>query len=197
MAHSPICSVDGCGNKHCGRGYCAVHYQRWYRHGDPLLGKTQTTKRGEPQRFFRSTVLTHDGDECLLWPFSRHDFGYGQFQWEGRVRHVHAVLCAIVHGPKPSPRHEVAHSCGRGHEGCVNKHHLRWDTRLGNQADRKGHGTHMAGERHGMARLTEQQVREIRAIRGTETVVQTAARYGVSMQHISGIQTRKYWGSLD
>lgn len=30
------CSVDGCDRPHSGRGYCAVHYQHWYRWGDPL-----------------------------------------------------------------------------------------------------------------------------------------------------------------
>lgn len=30
------CSVDGCTDPHAGRGYCAIHYQHWYRWGDPL-----------------------------------------------------------------------------------------------------------------------------------------------------------------
>ena len=196
MAHSPICSVPGCGKRHSGRGYCAVHYQRWHRHGDPLLGKPQSTKRGEPQSFFRLTVLTHDSDECLLWPFSRDTFGYGQFQWDGRVRRVHAVVCTIVNGPRPSPKHEAAHSCGKGHAGCVNKQHLRWDTRVGNQSDRKSHGTHITGERHGRSTLTEDQVREIKSLKGAEPLSSIAPRYGVSKQQISAIHTGKNWGWL-
>ena len=31
------CSVEGCERPHSGRGYCAVHYQHWYRWGDPLM----------------------------------------------------------------------------------------------------------------------------------------------------------------
>lgn len=31
-----ICSIDGCGKQHEGRGYCKEHYQQWYRYGDPL-----------------------------------------------------------------------------------------------------------------------------------------------------------------
>ena len=29
------CDVEGCDNKHSGKGFCAKHYQRWLRYGDP------------------------------------------------------------------------------------------------------------------------------------------------------------------
>lgn len=32
-----ICSIDGCGNKHKGLDYCEKHYQRFKKHGDPLI----------------------------------------------------------------------------------------------------------------------------------------------------------------
>jgi hypothetical protein len=30
------CSIDGCGRKHFGHGWCQLHYGRWARYGDPL-----------------------------------------------------------------------------------------------------------------------------------------------------------------
>ena len=33
-----ICSVEGCGRKRVGRGYCAAHYQRLMKHGDAKTG---------------------------------------------------------------------------------------------------------------------------------------------------------------
>lgn len=31
-----VCSVEGCGRKSKCRGWCSMHHQRWYAHGDPL-----------------------------------------------------------------------------------------------------------------------------------------------------------------
>lgn len=31
------CTVNGCDEPHEARGMCRTHYQRWYRHGDPLV----------------------------------------------------------------------------------------------------------------------------------------------------------------
>jgi hypothetical protein len=33
---NPTCSIDGCGLKHYGRGWCSKHYTRWRRHGTPF-----------------------------------------------------------------------------------------------------------------------------------------------------------------
>lgn len=39
-----ICSVADCGNPHLARGFCNVHYLRWKKHGDPLIGaRTRNT----------------------------------------------------------------------------------------------------------------------------------------------------------
>lgn len=34
------CSVDECTGKHWGHGFCNMHYNRWRRHGDPLVTLT-------------------------------------------------------------------------------------------------------------------------------------------------------------
>lgn len=31
------CSIPRCSRPACKRGMCAAHYQRWYRHGDPMV----------------------------------------------------------------------------------------------------------------------------------------------------------------
>jgi hypothetical protein len=37
-----ICSVDGCDGPTVGRDLCRKHYQRWWKHGDPLYEKSRS-----------------------------------------------------------------------------------------------------------------------------------------------------------
>lgn len=43
------CSVDDCEKRPTGRGYCATHYLRWRKHGDPtkVVVRTQTACRAD------------------------------------------------------------------------------------------------------------------------------------------------------
>lgn len=44
-AHTP-CTVDGCDKPNRGAGYCAMHYSRKRRHGDPLVQRRATSTPG-------------------------------------------------------------------------------------------------------------------------------------------------------
>lgn len=37
MATKSLCSIPDCGKPHYGRGWCRLHYKRWYTHGDTAL----------------------------------------------------------------------------------------------------------------------------------------------------------------
>src|SRR5690606_29105850 len=100
-------------------------------------------------------------------------------------------------GPPPTVEHEAAHSCGKGHEGCVNPHHLRWATSTENKADTLIHGTRNRGERNRSAKLTDAKVYEIRRLLAagmTQTAI--AAMFAVSLTTISKIAAGKIWGWL-
>lgn len=184
MADNSICSVDGCGKSHYGRGFCSAHYQRFRRHGDPLGG---VTPNGEPERFYREVVLQYDGDDCLIWPFAITPQGYGEIRVDGMTRGVHRRVCEEVNGVPPTPKHDAAHSCG--HRGCVTKRHLSWKTRLQNKADELTHGTRKA-------KLTKPEVLEILALKGVESQSTLGGIYGVSPSTISSIQTGRTWSYL-
>lgn len=40
------CKVDGCDDPAKSRGWCRLHYSRWYRHGDPTV---VMPKKGRPR----------------------------------------------------------------------------------------------------------------------------------------------------
>lgn len=190
-----ICAVDGCDDARRGKSeFCNAHYRRNLRHGDPLGGSTPT---GEPLRFLEATVLPYAGDDCLIWPFCKNTNGYGQI-WIGPTKHVTSrLVCEKVHGPPPTPEHHAAHSCGKGHFGCVNPNHLRWATVSENHRDKLRHGTQVRGGDHKLAKLTVGDVREIRALRGVVPQRELADRFGVAQSRISKVQRRTVWAWLD
>lgn len=154
---------------------------------------SQKTKRGAVRAYFESVVLTFAADECLIWPFAKSGNGRPQIKENGRCEVVSRLVCARVCGPAPSAEHQAAHSCGKGHRGCVNPRHLRWATPAENTADKKEHGTIPRGAKHPLARLTESQVAEIRALVGIERPTVTARRMGVSYRHLRKIVTNTRW----
>lgn len=187
------CLVDGCNrNAHSSakgsRGWCNNHYALWRRKG------TTESSRGQSRR--TDWLLAHrdyDGEGCLEWPFASIAGRYGATKVNGRSTYAHRVMCELVHGPAPTASHEVAHSCGKGHEGCVHPKHLRWATHIENQADQLEHGTRVRGERIPWSKLTEENVREIRQLFGSVSQREIASRFNVSWSSIQQIKQRKTW----
>jgi hypothetical protein len=193
MATNRICDVPDCGKKHRSLGFCEKHYERAKRYGDPLGGGTF---KGEPAKFYETVVLTHCGDECLIWPYTRGSDGYARLKLRGEHL-VQRILCLDLYGPPPSNEHEAAHSCGHGMQGCVNPRHVRWASREQNAADKITHGTAPRGTNCGLAKLTEEDVRKIRSLReaGVPNRV-IAPQFSISVTAVSNINTGITWGWL-
>lgn len=192
------CSVEGCnGNSHYSKlgvgGLCNKHYKRLLRHGAPELGRTP---QGEPHDYFLNVVLPYEGGDCLVWPYGTNGAGYGQVTIDGVRCYVHRLSCEEENGPPPSPDHEAAHSCGKGHLGCVSRKHLSWKTSAGNKADMVAHGTRNRGERHGQSKLTEESVKEILRLKGVETQEVIAKRFGVAQTTVSHVMRGDSWAWL-
>jgi hypothetical protein len=147
-------------------------------------------------RWLKSKV-DHAGDECLIWPYSRNKRGYATIGRDGKSYGAYRLMCELAHGEPTADKYEAAHSCGRGHEGCVNPRHLRWASRTENQRDRLKHGTDSRGEKCGKAKLSEDDVREIIRQKGNKTVRQLADIYGVHHSTIWNIQSRNIWTYIE
>lgn len=187
------CAIPDCGKPVVGRGWCNAHYLRWQNHGDPMSGGTGM---GEAQNYLRDIALNYEGDECLIWPYGRSANGYAQVRHDGQMRNVHRLICAETHGAPPTDEHVAAHSCGNGHEGCVTKRHLRWATPGENMADMIAHGRSTRGERSSNSKLTEDEVREIRRLRGTFSTIQLGQMFCVSDETVRCIHNGSAWAWL-
>lgn len=188
------CRVEGC--EHVGAlkaGMCAAHHHRQLRYGDPRV--QMRPGNGATEEWVRAHA-TFSGDDCLFWPFGRSTAGYGVATSDGRRIGAARLMCEVAHGPPPTPDHEAAHSCGKGHEGCVSPRHLRWATPIENQADKVEHGTSYRGERHWQNKLSEGDVRKIRRLIGVEPQSKIATMFGINQCTVSEIKTGRKWGWL-
>ena len=60
-------------------------FARLKRHGDPLGGRIQV---GVSTKFYRESVATYEGEECLIWPLARDRKGYAVMYLDGVRRMV-------------------------------------------------------------------------------------------------------------
>ena len=184
-----ICSVDGCDKDVDSHGFCSAHAHRYRRYGDPLT-RIETTR---DSNVFIKRLLVTTTNTCVIWPYSRGKDGRGQVTVRGVNHKAARYICRLAHGEPPTPKHEAAHSCGKGHEGCVNPLHLSWKTRKENEQDKWVHGTRLFGSACPQARLTEDLVSEIRSLGGVMYHKDIAARYGISRRYVGQILSGEVW----
>lgn len=142
---------------------------------------------------------------CWPWTGAKDQDGYGIF-WDGTYRqngtghYVRVTRWTYTQfiGPIPAGK-QLCHTCDN--PPCVNPSHLWVGTTADNHADRerKGRGRRSHGSEHVGAKLTDEQVRQIRALYVPRKVTcqQLADQFGVSNQLISQIVRRKKWAHLE
>lgn len=113
--------------------------------------------------------------------------------FEGKKINVsaHAMVLLAFHGPKPDG-YEACHN--NGDPADNRPENLRWDTHLSNNRDRKRHGNYQDGERHPMAKITDQQALEI--YRSDEPTQVLSDRYGICATKVSAIRLGKTWSAV-
>lgn len=98
------------------------------------------------------------------------------------ARNVHVLALEAFRGERPIGM-EVCHGNGISTDNRLEN--LRWDTPKSNAADRETHGRTARSERNGSAKLTSDEVRDIReCISKGETQRLLADRYGVSQSTV-------------
>lgn len=122
---------------------------------------------GDNGDFWSCATSSNQGWKCGLWkkirPYTMGKYGHLGVKIGGKtVAVARAILMAFV-GPPPEGM-QAAHYPDRNPRNN-NLWNLQWKTAYDNHQDKELHGTVMRGELHGNARLTEEDVREIRRMK--------------------------------
>jgi len=154
-------------------------------------------------RFF---AFVQPGFGCWEWTGAKNESGYGQFRLAGKNVGAHRMAWVIEYGSVPDDLC-VLHRCDN--PGCVRVTDLFLGTQLDNIADRVAKGRSASGlgsgrytkpersargERHGRAKLTQEDVEKIRtAFAAGVKNCALAAQYGVSRTQIKHVVRRRHW----
>ena len=158
---------------------------------------------------------------CWLWTGNTapRENGYGQISLKDRPLRAHRAAWEQFRGPIPAGLF-VCHRCDV--PCCINPDHLFLGTAAQNTADmvakgrkamgaRARAGSYQTGDAHWSKRtpervlrgeanpisvLREDDVREMRRLRGVVTATELARRFGVSVATVSGIQLGRRWGHV-
>jgi hypothetical protein len=143
-------------------------------------------------------VDTVGPDECLIWSGAKasidpmHD-GYGHMGGpNGSTVSVPRVVLENKLGRPIKPGMRALHTCDN--RPCFNPHHLYEGTAKRNSRDMVERGRSTTGEKQPNAKLTDDQVRAIRADTRSQRAI--AAEYKITQPAVSMIKARKRWAHV-
>jgi hypothetical protein len=126
--------------------------------------------------------------DCWLWLGCKDRCGYGLIRYNYKNEKIHRMIWFIYNKIIPQG-HIIRHKCKN--KNCCNPDHLETGTMKENQQDRIRDGTDQRGENGFHAKLTAEQVREIKV--STKTQTELAQEYSVCRATIWDILHNKTW----
>lgn len=163
------------------------------------VGRRAPNKRFVPAMFhlrtlarFHKSYVKGGASECWPW-LKRHTTTWGRFRIWRRPYSAARVAYYIHHRIDPA-ENCVCHTCDN--PICVNPAHLFLGTHADNMRDKMQKGRHVssAGEKHGMHKLNEDQVRLIRKSTGSQRAI--AKQFGISQRQVFSILHNQSWKHL-
>ncbi len=133
-----------------------------------------------------------DGSGCWLWAGEVRKSGYGVMSIHRKQVGVHRASYEAFIGPVPEGMF-VCHTCDV--KTCINPEHLWVGSQQDNMNDKVNKGRQTKGEGHGMHKLEEPQVVEIKTMlsKGVSQL-DVAKMFSVHKSTISLIARGKRWG---
>ncbi len=159
-----------------------------------LLGHSHIPHYPPVEERLRAQTQFGEGDACDTFIGHHDKRGYGRIVYNGKQQLAHRVAWELANGPI-QPGKNACHKCDN--PSCVKVSHLFIGDQRDNALDMmsKGRGRYIThpGETHGMSKLNDNLVREIRqrAINTKHTIL--AADYSVTPATIGYVVRRVTW----
>lgn len=162
------------------------------QHPEGTERRVEGRKRKPTAERFWASVEPQNESGCIEWSKQRDRDGYGYFKFNGGPVRAHRMSWILTFGEIPDGLW-VLHKCDN--PTCVNPDHLFLGTAKDNEIDKiaKGRQNYARGEDAGPAKLTSEQVIQIRPLIGTRTQISIANEFGVSSTLVRKIKNRKVW----
>ena len=137
------------------------------------------------EKWFSRTIETEDG--CLIWQGAVNSDGYARVAWKGSGNgKLHRIVYELTTGEDIEGK-VIRHKCDN--PLCINPEHLTIGSHTDNMRDRDER------ERHGKAKLTHEEVREIRRLdeSGQYRRVQIARMFNIDPRTVSSLCNYHHW----
>ena len=152
--------------------------------------KPPITDAEREKLFWKKVAVTADS-KCWEWLASKDEHGYGWFKTATKTIKAHRYSYALRYGPF-SDNLECLHGCDN--PGCVNPSHLHLGSHTENMREMFERKRAAIGERASSAKLTADEVREIRELCAAGVLQKTVGdMYSMDRTTISGIVSHKQW----
>lgn len=160
-------------------------------HCTRVLSQKKRVRPSLEERFWKRVWKTNG---CWIWKGKPDSAGYGTISINDWPHKAHRISWQITHGELPAGMF-VCHHCDN--PLCVRPNHLFLGTAQSNKRDCVLKHRHAVGARHPHARLTNEQVCEIRrlATLGTPSSV-LAQQFGVAPGHARAVAAGRAWKHL-
>jgi len=133
-------------------------------------------------------------DGCWEWMSQVNNKGYGILTSDGQIHMAHRYSWMIHKGPIPKGLF-VLHKCDN--RICVNPDHLFLGTHEDNMRDMVTKKRQAVGSKVASSKLTEEIVRQIRALRQSGMKYREIAEaFDLSTYHVKDICHRRYWAHV-
>lgn len=139
--------------------------------------------------------------ECWNWTEAKTADGYGRVSFYGKARSTHRLskyLFGHMNTKQFNNIHAVVmHRCDN--PACINPHHLVVGTQLENIADRHRKGRSRNGSAVWSARMTEEDVRNIRLEykNSQRSAEELSLKYKISVAQIKAIAYKQKWKHIN